>query len=211
MASLELIRRDVFHLFWFVSILKCSTSFESSKTFFQQKMNIFQQIYHAFVVQLLLCNLCTYNVVYLKDRFYAGDDVFPSQLWVYFPPGTNTVPTMLLATHITVNFNKNWWWIEKGLRLHHWHDLRLVQMYCVKRTSLGCFFYACKKRSQLENSLYCINACDLRRSERAFKAHSHSPQRSADSAVDCVNAEIGIFLSLRSNATICRRCTRKMQ
>ena len=26
-----------------------------------------------------------------------------------------------------------------------------------------------------------------------FKVHSHSPQRSADSAVDCVNAEIGIF------------------
>ena len=43
------------------------------------------------------------------------------------------------------------------------------------------------------------------------KAHSHSPQRSADSAVDCVNAEIGIFLSLRSNATVCRRRTRKTQ
>ena len=33
-----------------------------------------------------------------------------------------------------------------------------------------------------------------------LKAHSHSPQRSADSPVDCVNAEIGIFLSLWSNA-----------
>ena len=44
-----------------------------------------------------------------------------------------------------------------------------------------------------------------------IKAHSHSPQRSADSAVDCVNAEIGIFLSLRSNTTICCRRMRKMQ
>ena len=44
-----------------------------------------------------------------------------------------------------------------------------------------------------------------------LKAHSHLLQRSADSAVDCVNAEIGIFLSLRSNATICRRRTRKTQ
>ena len=34
-----------------------------------------------------------------------------------------------------------------------------------------------------------------------LKAHSHSPPQSADSAVDCVNAEIGIFLALRSNAT----------
>ena len=42
--------------------------------------------------------------------------------------------------------------------------LRLVQMYCVKRISLGCFL-----RSQLENSLaYCVNAGNLRRSERAF-------------------------------------------
>ena len=44
-----------------------------------------------------------------------------------------------------------------------------------------------------------------------FKAHSHSLQRSADSAVDCVNTEIGIFLSLRSNTTVCHRRTRKMQ
>ena len=46
--------------------------------------------------------------------------------------------------------------------------LRLVQTYCVKRTSLGCFLRM-QKRTQLENSLsYCVNACDLRRSERAF-------------------------------------------
>ena len=38
-----------------------------------------------------------------------------------------------------------------------------------------------------------------------FKAHSHLLQRSADSAVDCINAEIGIFLSLQSNATVCCR------
>ena len=43
------------------------------------------------------------------------------------------------------------------------------------------------------------------------KAHSHSPQQSADSAVDCVNAEIGVFISLRSNATLCRRRTQKTQ
>ena len=36
------------------------------------------------------------------------------------------------------------------------------------------------------------------------KAHSHLTQRSADSAVDCINAEIGIFLSLCVNATVCR-------
>ena len=46
---------------------------------------------------------------------------------------------------------------------------------------------------------------------RALKCDSHSPQRSADSAVDCIIAEIGIFLSLRSNATVCRRCMRKTQ
>ena len=41
-----------------------------------------------------------------------------------------------------------------------------------------------------------------------FKAHSHSLQQSVVSAVDCVNAEIGIFLSLRHNATVqCRICT----
>ena len=38
-----------------------------------------------------------------------------------------------------------------------------------------------------------------------FKAHSHLAQRSADSAVDCINAEIGIFLCLQSNATVCCR------
>ena len=36
-------------------------------------------------------------------------------------------------------------------------------------------------------------------------------QRSAFSAVDCVNAEIGNFLSPCRNATICLRHTRKMQ
>ena len=50
-----------------------------------------------------------------------------------------------------------------------------------------------------------------RQYEWAFKAHSHSLQPSADSAVDCINAEIEKFLSLRSNATVCRRRTRKMQ
>ena len=49
------------------------------------------------------------------------------------------------------------------------------------------------------------------RAKLPLKAHSHLPQRSADSAVDCINAEIGIFLSLRSIATVCRRRTRKMQ
>ena len=45
---------------------------------------------------------------------------------------------------------------------------RLIQTYCVKRISLGCFLRM-KKCSQLENSLsYCVNACNLRRSERAF-------------------------------------------
>ena len=39
----------------------------------------------------------------------------------------------------------------------------------------------------------------------------HSPQRTADSAVDCINTEIGIFLSLCINATICLIQQRQMQ
>ena len=46
--------------------------------------------------------------------------------------------------------------------------LRLVHMDCVKCSRIG-QFNACIKRAQIENYLsYCINACDLRRSERAF-------------------------------------------
>ena len=45
----------------------------------------------------------------------------------------------------------------------------------------------------------------------SLKAHSYLPQRSADSAVDCVNAEIGIFQSLCVNATVCRTPQRQMQ
>ena len=37
-----------------------------------------------------------------------------------------------------------------------------------------------------------------------IKAHSHLPQQSVDSAVDCINAEIENFLSLCGNATVCR-------
>ena len=33
-------------------------------------------------------------------------------------------------------------------------------------------------------------------------AHSHLTLQSADSAVDCVNAELGFYLSLRGNATV---------
>ena len=35
-----------------------------------------------------------------------------------------------------------------------------------------------------------------------FKAHLHLPQWSEDSTVDCINAEIGIFLSFCDNATV---------
>ena len=35
-----------------------------------------------------------------------------------------------------------------------------------------------------------------------LKARSHLPQQSVDSAVDCINAEIEIFLSLCINAII---------
>ena len=41
-----------------------------------------------------------------------------------------------------------------------------------------------------------------------LKAHSYLPQQSADSTVDCINTEKGIFLSLHHNATVhCRICT----
>ena len=37
---------------------------------------------------------------------------------------------------------------------------------------------------------------------KTLKAHLHLLQRSVDSAMDCVNAEIGIFLTLWHNATV---------
>ena len=37
---------------------------------------------------------------------------------------------------------------------------------------------------------------------RPFKAQSHLPQRSVDSAVDCINAEMEHFLSVCGNATV---------
>ena len=46
--------------------------------------------------------------------------------------------------------------------------LRLVQTERVIRSRIG-RFNACVKGAQIENSLsYCINACNLRRSERAI-------------------------------------------
>ena len=45
----------------------------------------------------------------------------------------------------------------------------------------------------------------------SLKAHSHSLKQSANSAVDCVNAEIGIFLSLCINATVCCTAQHQMQ
>ena len=43
-----------------------------------------------------------------------------------------------------------------------------------------------------------------------LKAHSHLPQQSADSTEDCVNTEIGIFLSLCGNTTVCHRLQHQM-
>ena len=44
----------------------------------------------------------------------------------------------------------------------------------------------------------------------SVKADSHLMQGSVFSAVDCVNAEIGNFLSPFGNATICHRSMQKM-
>ena len=44
-----------------------------------------------------------------------------------------------------------------------------------------------------------------------IKANSHSPQQSADSSVDCVTAELEIFLSLCVNSTACHMPQRQMQ
>ena len=46
---------------------------------------------------------------------------------------------------------------------------------------------------------------------KTLKADSHKMQRSAFSAVGCINAEIGNILIPSRNATICHRRTRKMQ
>ena len=42
-----------------------------------------------------------------------------------------------------------------------------------------------------------------------LKAHSHSPQQFAFSAIDCVNAEIEKFLYLWGKATVCLNACRK--
>ena len=78
---------------------------------------------------------------------------------------------------------------------------------------LRCDDHQCneKENNKILHLLSFLEAGDVIITKLPLKADSHSLQRSADSAVDCVNAEIGIFLSLRSNATICRRRTRKMQ
>ena len=49
----------------------------------------------------------------------------------------------------------------------------------------------CRRSSVVELSWVLAVRC-YSRFDRCIKAHSHSPQQCADSALDCVNAEIGI-------------------
>ena len=49
---------------------------------------------------------------------------------------------------------------------------------------------------------FCLGECLHIFLSNSAKAHLHSPHRSADSTVDCINTEVGIFLSLQHKATV---------
>ena len=74
--------------------------------------------------------------------------------------------------------------LKKASRFKFKHRVMLQEVYCLVALLMG--------RGAVERH--------LEMAQPTKKAHS---QQSADYAVDCVNAEIGIFLFLCVNATVC--------